>query len=171
MDIVNKNGKHICVVDGKLYEHPGRVVDAKFGLLTSDLQQIASRGLGAVIAQFYTLVGNGLILTKHIFQGLNRGLYCDGNPSGDKEKLVYTRKPSADYEWAGGSNGAPVKRQVPLGRVFAVLISQNMRHKADFPEIAGWIERWNWIEEDQGLSGAPVGWVDRYDRKLWSEGL
>ncbi len=32
--------------------------------------------------------------------------------------------------------------------------------------IDGWVERWNWVREDMGLSEAPIDWVDRYDEKL-----
>jgi len=29
-----------------------------------------------------------------------------------------------------------------------------------FPEVDGWIERWNWVKESEGLKEAPARWVD-----------
>ena len=95
MEIIKVKDKHIYFVDGKWFdEEKNEVTDAKFGLLASDLKWYGQRGLSTAIAQFYEMVMPGLILTRHIFKGLNRGLYCDDNSDGDEEKLVYTRKPA-----------------------------------------------------------------------------
>ena len=54
--------------------------------------------------------------------------------------------------------------------MFGVIISPNVRHQKDFPQIVGWIERWNWIAEDPALQEAAIDWVDRYDDRLWTRG-
>jgi hypothetical protein len=120
------------------------------------------------MAQLFELVAPGLILTRHIFRGLQRPLYCDDDPQGDERKLIYTRRPSADYEWIGGPQGTTVRRPAPAGHVFVVIISPNLRHREQYANVDGWIERWNWVKEDNGLAEAPVQWVDRYRQKLWS---
>ena len=42
------------------------------------------------------------------------------------------------------------------------------QNKEEFPDIAGWLDHWNWVDEDTCLNEAPDDWVDRYDRKLWT---
>lgn len=46
--------------------------------------------------------------------------------------------------------------------------SPNVRHREKYGEVECFIAAWNWIEEDSVLAEAPIEWVDRYDRKLWS---
>jgi hypothetical protein len=89
--------------DGKVVEGaPPMLWDGVFGLLKEDLQDHRARGQLTAMAQLFELVAPGLILTRHIFRGLQRPLYCDDDPQGDERKLIYTRCPSADYEWIGG---------------------------------------------------------------------
>lgn len=152
--------------DGKPLAEP-RV--GMLAMLASDLKALGSRGQSTLIAQAYGLIAEGLILTKHVFQGLQRPLRTDGNGSADREKLVYSRKPSFDYAWRGdGATGKHVRLDAPPARVFAVYVSPNVRHREDFQKIDGWINHWAWIDEDAVLSEAPKEWVDRYDSKLWT---
>lgn len=162
------NGSWVYVADGHLVDETNGRTVVKFGLRDSDLKRFAARGQGTMIAQFYELVIPGLILARHVFRGLERPLYCDSSNVGDKAKLVYTWKPEADYEQVGGPHGRTIKRDPPVGKVFAVIVSPNIRHAEQFPQLAGWIEHWNWLEEDRGLDEAPVSWVDRYAEKLWT---
>ncbi len=149
---------------------PRTAREAQFGMLAVDLQRYGARGQITAIAQFYELVVPGLILTRHVFRGLERPLFCDGSMQGDEDKLVYTRKPALDFEWTGGPEGHPTRREVPAGKVFGVIISPNKKHREPFPEVAGWIHHWNWVDEDSGLAEAPIHWVDRYTEKLWTRG-
>ena len=162
------NGEIVFLVDAKFLKDK-ELVDVKFGLRTAELKRRAKFGLFSEIAQFYTLVNDGLILTKHAFCGLERPLYCHDSCDGDQEKLVYSRKPMIDYEWVGGRDGRPVRKNAPKGHVFVVIVSPNRKHKELYPEVECWIEHWAWIEEDQGLSQAPVNWVDRFKSKLWTQ--
>ncbi|HEB85790.1 MAG TPA: hypothetical protein ENI68_02070 [Gammaproteobacteria bacterium] len=109
IEIRNYNGQKIYLVDGLEIKENGELVEVKFGLLASDLKKYAQRGQASAIAQFYMLVVPGLILTRHIFRGLERPLYCDGDMDADGSKLVYSRAPTLDYEWAGGAQGEPVR--------------------------------------------------------------
>ncbi|WP_291996725.1 hypothetical protein [Candidatus Accumulibacter sp. ACC012] len=138
-------------------------------LLVTDLRAIASRGQSTAIAQFYGLLCGGMILTKHVFVGLQRPLLTDGNNGADAEKLVYTRKPECDYLWAGTKHDGDYERiGAPPSSVFTVLVSPNVKHRADFPDVDGWINYWTWVEEDSFLPEAPVDWVDRYEARLWT---
>ena len=143
-------------------------VVGKLAMLCADLKNMACRGDLTLVAQFYELVIPGTILAKHVFRGLDRPLLADGDCDADKQKLVYTRKPAYDYLWSGGRDGAPLQLDAPVARVFAVHVTPNVKHKDTYPEIAGWIDHWTWVEEDAGLPEATIGWVDRYEEKLWT---
>lgn len=169
VEVVYMHDEAVYLVDGKaIIKETDDPIDTKFGMLGSELQKYGKRGQATSIAQFYKLVVPGLILSRHIFVGLKRPLFCDNSMEGDEEKLIYTRKPVSDYEWVGGRTGKPIERSAPLSCVFAVIISPNIRHKETFPNIHGWIERWNWLEEDSGLPEAPIDWVDRYEKKIFT---
>lgn len=161
------SGEWVWVADAKVIEN-GAVRDGVFALPSKDLQEYGRRGQGAKIAQFYKLVLPGLILTRHVFVGLRRGLFNDDNADSDTEKLVYTRKPTFDVEWEGGKHGKVANKPPPAQAVFAVIVSPNIKHRDKFPEIDGYIGTWNWLREDTVLAEAPVDWVDRYDRKIWT---
>lgn len=168
--IKNKaSGKSLFIVDGWVCTAPNTVKEGKFGLLTDSLKAYGARGQATAIAQFYGLVIPGLILTKHIFEGLDRPLFCDGEKTGDRAKLVHARKPGWDFMWSGDHNGSHQRVLAPADAVFVVIISPNEKHRGQFPEVDGWIERWNWVGEDPVLSEAPVGWIDRYGKKLWTK--
>lgn len=139
----------------------------KFGYLTSDLKKCWERGQGTAIAQFYNLVMPGLILARHIFEGLDRPLYCDGNKHGDRDKRVYTWRPRYDYAFSSKKK-TEMRILAPEDQVFAVIVTPNTRHVKEYPDIKAWIDRWSWVDEDEGLDGASVNWVDRYETKLWS---
>lgn len=155
-------------VDGPLFGAEASV--GKFWIKTAALGEYCARGQATSVAQFYQLVMPGLILTKHIFSGLTRPLYCHAEMTGDASKYVFARKPAWDFVWVGGRNGEAVQKTAPENSVFVVVISKNIKHLDKFPEVSGWIERWNWVEEDPGLDEAPVNWVDRYDAKIWTGG-
>jgi len=83
----------------------------------------------------------------------------------DESALVYTWRSSVDFEWHGTpQEGYPIERVPPLGRVFAVVVKQEEPNESG---IYGSIERWNWIKEDPKCPEAPIGWNQRYVRRLW----
>jgi hypothetical protein len=161
------DGKLIYLIDGWAYED-GEAKVVKYGLLQSDLGKYANRGQFGAIAHFYTLVARGLILTRHIFAGLSRPLCSDDCMESDKLKHIHSRKPTRDYVWQKGSTNSLMDVDAPQDKVFVVIMSKNVRHTALFPMVYGWIERWNWITEDNSLKEAPLNWVDRYDQKTFS---
>lgn len=159
------------LVDALYYDQDlKKTVEAKFGLLFTDFKRYGEQGRYTEIAQFFKLINDGgLVLARHIFEGLARPLYCDGSRDGDKKILVYTRSPRKDYEWVGdGVNGGPVEREAPANHVFAVFASPNLRHVEQYPSVKCWINHWTWIAQDGGLAEAPIDWVDRFERKLWT---
>lgn len=115
------------------------------------------------------LVGGLIHSVEHIFTGLNRPLFCDDSMDGDKDKLIYVSKPSYDYEWVGGPQGGPGDLEAPDNSVFVVVISLNLNHQDKYPDIFGWVDSWTWVHEDPGLPSAPIDWVERYDKKIWSK--
>jgi hypothetical protein len=86
---------------------------------------------------------------------------------GDQNVLIYSWRPQYDYLWIGSPyNGSPRPMNPPLGRVFVVLAVENKPPYEN--EIVASIEHWNWVQEGPSLKGAPIGWGERYTRKLWS---
>jgi hypothetical protein len=152
------------VIDAPSPEDPKVIV--RLGVRVSTFQQYKARGLATAIAQYYGLVQEGMWWSKHLFEGLNRPLMLADDMDADRPVLVYTWRSPVDFEWHGATHdGYPIK-MVPLaGRVFAVLV----RRQEPSPEgIVGSVVKWNWIKEDPRLPDAPVGWEQRYGRKVWS---
>jgi len=142
------------------------VLQVKFGVRQGTFQQYAALSLRTPIAQYYGIVQDGLFQTQHVFRGLNRPLLHDGDMKADETVLVYTWRSPIDWEWAGTPQyGRPLPVDPPPGRVFVVLVREEEPNEND---VVGSIERWNWVREDPLLSHAPVGWEQRYGRKLWS---
>ncbi len=84
----------------------------------------------------------------------------------DQRVLIYSWIPKSDCIWQGSADdGEVLKLQAPPGQVFVVLVKRNQVGEDD---VAGSIEKWNWVREDSFLPEAPVNWIDRYDEKLWS---
>jgi hypothetical protein len=168
------NGQWAYCVDAYVFGKDGQQTPPKVGtlaILCKDLQAFGNRGEAVPIAQFYELVIPGTILTKHVFQGLQRPLRTDGDSSADEKMLIYARKPSFNSVWYRGPQGHSHRTDAPVGKVFVVIVMpNNSKHCAQYPEVDGWINAWTWIDEDPGLSEAPVKWVDRYRTKLWTRG-
>ena len=138
-------------------------------LPVTDLRAMAERGHTAAIAQFYGLLQNKMHLTEHVFRGLERKLYSDGNMNGSASKLVYTRKAAYDWVWVGSkTDGRPMQIAAPAACVFAVFVSPNVRHRSDYPNVDGWINHWTWIDEDIAKPGAPENWSERFTKQVWT---
>jgi hypothetical protein len=161
----------LYLIDGPLFDETTKSVStAKFGLLASSLKEYGERGQFSEIAHFYTLVGDGLILTRHIFKGVNRRMFTDGDMGADEKVLVYVQTPSVDYEWGKDRfRDDPVELPAPRGCVYTVLINPNSNHRDDYPEVAGWINRWAWVEADLFRRDEPINARSRYSEKLWSK--
>jgi len=159
------DGELVYLIEGLAFENdqPGPRL---YGLFQSDLGRYVQRGQMTAIAQFFKLVGNGLIVTRHIFYGLNRPLFDDDNMKADQEKIIHSRKPPRDYRWKTRYELEQIS--APPGKVFVTIVSKNVKHNSRFPMVYGWVDRWNWVEEDIGLPEAPINWVDRYRKKIYT---
>lgn len=166
MEQIYENGIALIVVDGQLINPSNKPAPAKFGIIINQLGKYPSRGKATAIAQFYSIVSPGLIVTKHVFRGLNRPLFANDDMQADTGKWVYSWKPKWDYEWKGGTTGGPERKTPPDDRVFVTIVSPN--NDPNFPTVAGWIEHWNWVHEAGNLRAAPIDWETRYTEKLWS---
>jgi hypothetical protein len=167
LEIIQVEGATTYLVDAPVPKPGGGVRLGKLGLLKSHLASIAHRGEATVTAEFFGQVLTGTILTRHIFRGLQRSLLVDEDREADRNIWIYSRKPAIDWVWnRDRCELLRVDLQTP-DCVFVVLVSPN-KQPEKFPLIDGWIHHWAWIHEDRGLSEAPIGWVDRYERKLWT---
>jgi hypothetical protein len=169
IQIFDNGGVTYFTVDGPELSNTQSGKEAKYAVTMDVLRGLGGRKQFSSIAQLYGLVVPGLILSEHLFQGLNRNLYCDEGLNGDEDKFVFSRKPAYDFYWEGGITGTEEKCLAPANQVFVVLISKNINHKDKFPDVSGWVERWNWVDEDSELRGAPINWLDRYNDILWSK--
>ncbi len=123
--------------------------------------------------QYYGIVKPGLITAVHIFRGVRRDLYLDGNMRADKDTYVYRWKPRWDFEWTEDPTHGTIRGLEPVpDTVFTVLVRlhdepirvEHLEGNAD-----GSIEHGAWVREDSGLSEGPDGWQSRYDAKIWSK--
>ncbi|KWT82958.1 hypothetical protein [Candidatus Magnetominusculus xianensis] len=165
------NGQWVYIVDGWDLRN-GLPEVVKYGILETDIRKRSERGQSDELIRFFMLVTTGLIMAKHVFSGLKRNLFCDNCMEGDRQKYIHSWKPKKDYEInpeGFGPYGNKVKEfDAPNNRVFVVITSKNKNHINQFPIINGWIEQWNWVEEDAVLDGAPLKWADRYEEKIFS---
>lgn len=155
---------YVDVVEAPSAADPTAMV--RLGVRTETFRRYAARGLATAIAQYYGIVQEGMGHARYLFQGLKRPLMLGDDMNADQSALVYTWRSSVDFEWHGApQDGYPVERVPRPGRVFAVVVRPE---EANEVGINGSIERWNWIKEDPKFAEAPIGWPQRYDRKVWS---
>jgi hypothetical protein len=129
----------------------------------------ARRGFRHMVGQMYGVLGPGLILAQHVFQGLKREAYVRDDSLAGEKKLAITWAANRDAYFAGDPfNGHLEYRTAPENRVFAVYLSPN-EMLDDFPSIFGWAEHWTWIAADPLMAGAPIGWQTRYGRRIWAK--
>lgn len=145
---------------------PSEGVTVKLGVSRNQFQQLAARCQRTTIGQFWGIVEPGLILAKHCFRGLNRGVCLAEDMDVSARTYVYCWKPRWDYVWVGDPNyGRTAKRTPPDRRVFVVLVTKN--RDVDEDNVFGTIAHWNWIKESAELSIAPIGHSNRYEQHCW----
>jgi hypothetical protein len=169
LGIITKNNKTVYLIDGWSVDDLYNPKVAKFGILQSDTKKLGDRGQLSSLAQLAGIVLPGLIMARHIFEGLKRPLYADDNMKADTKKLVHSWRPQNDFHWDWSKRfGRPQRLDPEPGSVFVVIVSKNEKHLEEWPEVYAWIDRWNWVYEDPLLPEAPLGWEFRYERKLYS---
>lgn len=160
----------ILLVKAMWTDSSGTVKEAQVGVTHDTVASLKSHGARARFFQLQSIVASELIDAKHIFQGLNRPMFSDGDMAADGNKLVYTWKPRYDYDRDDFDPEKPKKHYFPKDKTFVVIVSP-MRdiHRHDYPMIEGWINHWGIVDEDEHLDEAPVDWQNRFKRKLWSK--
>jgi hypothetical protein len=166
--IIKKNGELAYLIDGWSVDDPNHPEVVKFGILKIDIMKRRDRGQNVALAQFDSIVATGLIMVHHIFRGLKRPLCADDCMEADTQKLVHTWRPANDFVWPNGYE-RPQRMPAEKNCVFVVLISKNDRHLKNWPEVYGWIDRWNWVFEDPRMPGAPIDWDSRYEERLFTQ--
>jgi len=137
------------------------------GMPMSQLNRRSERGLRWMLGQLYGIIEPDLIRPEHIYIGLNRAMYVNGDAEADATKLVYCLKPEFDFTLVGDKFSPTLQhRSTPEGGpVFAVIISPN-EDLTNFPDIAGWIEHWSWVDSCPNDVSKPVDHDTRYRDKL-----
>lgn len=165
--MISRNEETAYLVDGWSVDNPSTPGVVQFGILQSDVMARNARGQNSALAQFRGIVVPGLIMVSHVFRGLKRPLYADDCMTADAKKLIHAWKPIRDFEWPDPFD-EPRTMAPPKNCVFVVIASVNERHCTKWPEVYGWIDRWNWVDEDSQLPGAPLNWSSRYEEKLFT---
>lgn len=161
----NFNGVCLYTTDAK-YPNLDSVDDARIGIEASEIGKVAKYNLSVVIAQFFGIVGPGMIISQHIFQGLKRPMLLGENMGADKDMFVYSWKPQQDCIWDGSPHSGKIKKiAAPPNKVFVVIVEPG----AHYLGISGTIKHWTWVPEDGYLQQAPLNWKTRYTEKLWSQ--
>jgi hypothetical protein len=142
----------------------------RLAISVEDIDKLKARGQNTVVAQLQSILLPGLMLSRHVFQGLRRPMLCNGERDADAKKLVYSRKPALDVRIKGNARDGFISAQCqpPDAQVFCVIVSPKLHLREAFPDVDGWIDHWSWVKEDLGLTEAPRSWIERYDRKLFT---
>jgi hypothetical protein len=158
-------GPYCEIIEVPSPENPSIMV--RLGVRQDTFQRQILRGRGTVIAQYYGIIQDGLVIAAHAFRGLKRPLSHGSDMNADESVLIYAWRPRFDYEWVGyRHDGQEYRRDPPLNRVFVVLVREEPQPN-EF-HVLGSVEHWNWVPEDSGLKQAPIDWEKRYQAKLWS---
>ena len=148
----------------------------KIGVPKAAIARRAGHGQTWALGQLYGVVATGLINVQHVFQGFRRRMCVEDDMAADELKLAFIWTPRHDARM--NEDGMDFLRvAAPPGAAFFVHVSPNTQ-LTEFPEIFGWAEHWGWVDLSPApstplsplLSGAPIDWERRYDRRLWSRG-
>lgn len=157
--IVNEDSREIFLIEGRDREEP-----IMYGQLAVYLKRLHKRHGMNHIAEFYGLVIPELRNAQHQFLGIERDLCSDGEHGLGDLVLVSSWKPKYGVIWSGGAQGSVKAVPPPENSVFVVLSRPNNTGK--YASVVRWVNRWNWVPEDDALAGAPKNWLDRYSEKV-----
>lgn len=139
------------------------------GITLKGIRARGERGQRFLLGQMYGVVGTGMIMAEHVFQGLKRDMLVREDEQAAVKKLAVTWHARRDAKLVGDRHNCRLQYfDAPEGCVFAVYVSPNEMLE-DFPDIYGWAEHWAWIAAAPDLPGAPVDWQTRYDSLIWSK--
>jgi hypothetical protein len=139
----------------------------RIGVSKKAIENRCQRGQSWALGQMYGVLQPGLIFVEHIFQGFRRPMCVSEDMNADAEKLAFTWKARHDAQMTRG--GTDFVRVPPEpGTVFFVHVSRNAKSGTD-GDIFGWAEHWGWVDQSPTLSGAPIDWEIRYDKRIWSK--
>ena len=158
-------GPYFEVIEAPSPQNPGNMV--RLGVRQDAFLRRVRRIRTTLIAQYYGIIQDGLVIAAHAFRGLKRPLSHGSDMNADEDVLIYAWRPEFDYEWIGNPHdGQEYRHDPPPGRVFVALVREEPQPN-EF-NVAGSVEHWNWVSEDSGLKQAPIDWEKRYQKKLWS---
>lgn len=168
MDLLSQPGGHVFIADAPNWNNAPGKNHLTIGIWPPAISARAARGQSWLLGQLYGVVAPGLIFARHVFQGLKREMFVGDNTTAAKDKLALSWDAQRDAEAIGSAHDLKLRFcDAPPNRVFVVYVSPN-RMLQEFPDLFGWAEHWTWVGADPSLSGAPVEWDTRYDRKVWS---
>ena len=100
MELIKEPGGEVWVA-----EAPNWIVDSapplKIAITLDAITLRALRGFRHMIGQLYGVLGPGLILAQHVFQGLKREAYVRDDSLAGEKKLAITWAASRDAYFAG----------------------------------------------------------------------
>jgi len=138
----------------------------RIGISKKGIANRAGRGQLWSLGQLYGVVATGLIFTQHVFQGLRRPMFVEGNKEADEIKQIFTWKAQWDARLLPDASNFERFPAEP-GTVFFVHVSP-CSDPTKYSGIYGWADHWGWVKEDGSLPGAPIDYGTRYDKRIWS---
>ena len=157
-------GSYFQIVPAPSPTNPESLI--QLGVRHETFQRNVRLKLSTVIAQYYGIVKDGLVVAEHLFRGVMRPMMREQDTHADESVLIYAWRPASDYEWEGDPFRGRLRALAPPpDRVFVVLVRELQIQGGS---VSGEIEWWNWVKEDPELKHAPIDYSVRYRQKLWS---
>ena len=168
MEFIREPGGEVWAAEAPNWTGDSRQI-LKIAITSDAIKRRAQHGFRHMVGQLYGVLGPGLILAHHVFQGLKREAYVRDDSLAGEKKLVVTWTAPRDAFFAGDRfQGRLEYLPAPENSVFAVYVSPNEMID-DYPSIFGWAEHWTWLAADPETVGAPINWRTRYDRMIWTK--
>jgi hypothetical protein len=163
--IEETDGRSYLILPGFIPSDDKAKEPTTFGVLSSHISGLSQRGLSASISEFFELVPKTIARPVYIFRGIRRPTPPEAAQI-DNDILIYAYKPTK-RETPRPTNSGMAAHGLPSNIVFVVLVKLQPLKDSHTSPINATIERWNWIEEDSSLKGAPTGWQQRYGPLIW----
>lgn len=167
-NIIQQPGGPVLTVEAHDWRDRSKIVS--LGMHWGQVEARTERGQKFLIGQFHGIVSPGMIMATRVYQGLRRGMRVKEDENADRRKIVYCWPALNDFMLSGTKWDSTLdKFSAPANSVFAVVVSPNDQND-QYPDIAGWLEHWSWIDACPKDASAPLGNGSRYDNVLHKEG-
>ena len=148
-------------------EHQGEAINVGFN--SQSLAKRIHRSERSKVGELYGLVPKALIKCEYVFNGINRPLKSDSDPSGAANKYVASYQTDTTYVWEGTPySGQAVPHKLLESLVFCVFMSKNVDNFR-YPDVAAWIEHWSFMDKCPEDGVKPIDHSTRFSCISWEK--